>query len=353
MNIIAKKKPSWHGVIAEELVPMPSYNGLLATKAIASAGVAGVGEQFLEGAGTYDERYLHIDAKQIELANAFSKAGIDISDANRILDIGCGSGNATYALFRMAAKAHVFATDLSPSMANLLRSRLIGTPESNRVTTFVADASRVCLEKGVFDAVVGSSMLHHLVDPRRFLLNVLPAVATGGVAVFTEPFRAGHLLFRHLLDSIVTRASTDNSVGPEHLQMFKDYMFTIDVSSTMHVDYEHIEMLDDKWMFTKKFFHDIADETGMNCTIVSYPYAPNQFEARVHQLIYLLSGQEFEMANSIKDICATFDKFIDEDLSHEFPFEAAIVFNRKAEAHRPRGVSTRSDSTGIPLGARV
>ncbi len=96
------------------------------------------------------------------------------------LEIGCGTGLFTA---RFAATgARIDAVDISPDLLDRARAR--GLP-AERVR-FIQAAFEECLDLGPFDAVIGSSVLHHL--------EVVPACAAilrllkpGGSMAFAEP----------------------------------------------------------------------------------------------------------------------------------------------------------------------
>jgi SAM-dependent methyltransferase len=85
-------------------------------------------------------------------------------DDLRILDVGCGNGNFTKALFNAGVNGHFFATDISFNMVQIARLNLI---EFN-VKLFVADGFNVPLRPNLkFDIIHVDSVLHHLIGKTR------------------------------------------------------------------------------------------------------------------------------------------------------------------------------------------
>ena len=85
--------------------------------------------------------------------------------AHRVLDVGCGAGTLAHRL--AAVVPQVDAVDRSPVMVAEARR---SAPAN--LTVHLADALTVDLSAGAYDAVVSSSVLHHLP-----LAEVLPRMA--------------------------------------------------------------------------------------------------------------------------------------------------------------------------------
>jgi len=97
-----------------------------------------------------------------------------------VLEIGCGTGNFTQ---RFAASgATITAVDLSPDM--IAKARRRGLPASR--VRFEAARFEDMDAAGPFDAVIGSSILHHL-DYETGLGKVLDLLKHGGRISFAEP----------------------------------------------------------------------------------------------------------------------------------------------------------------------
>jgi SAM-dependent methyltransferase len=99
----------------------------------------------------------------------------------RALELGCGTG---VFLERVAASgARITAIDLSSDLLARARARLA---ETANVALVRGNAEKMPFPDRSFDAVYGSSILHHL-SLDRSLAEVLRLLRPGGLLVFAEP----------------------------------------------------------------------------------------------------------------------------------------------------------------------
>ncbi|MDZ7343572.1 MAG: class I SAM-dependent methyltransferase [candidate division KSB1 bacterium] len=99
---------------------------------------------------------------------------------NRVLEIGCGTGVFTE---RFAAfGCDIVAVDLSEDLLEIARKR----PLSATQVCFLCKPFEECEIEGPFDAVVGSSILHHL-DLQTALPKIFTLLKAGGRIAFAEP----------------------------------------------------------------------------------------------------------------------------------------------------------------------
>ncbi|HVR72208.1 MAG TPA: class I SAM-dependent methyltransferase [Vicinamibacteria bacterium] len=99
----------------------------------------------------------------------------------RALEVGCGTGLFLDQVARSGATLH--ALDLSTHLLARTRARVAGHAH---VSLQCGNAEQMPYPDACFDAVYGSSVLHHL-DLDRALREVFRVLRPGGRAVFTEP----------------------------------------------------------------------------------------------------------------------------------------------------------------------
>jgi SAM-dependent methyltransferase len=103
-----------------------------------------------------------------------------LTEGTHALEVGCGSGLFTEMF--AARGARLLAVDISPDLLEYARRR--GLP-AGRVEFREVEFERCALD-GPFDAVIGSSVLHHLEQPAA-LGRMFDLLRPGGVLSFAEP----------------------------------------------------------------------------------------------------------------------------------------------------------------------
>lgn len=103
-----------------------------------------------------------------------------LAPGKRVLEIGCGTGIFTE--FFAQSGAHILAVDISEDLLKIARSKNM---PADRVE-FLNKRFEECETDGGFDAIVGSSVLHHLdIDPA--LKRIHELLKPGGIMCFGEP----------------------------------------------------------------------------------------------------------------------------------------------------------------------
>jgi len=104
-----------------------------------------------------------------------SLAELDLRAADRVLDVGCGTGAGSRAA--AATAANVVGIDLSPEMIRQAVGLAAGI---ENVRFEVADAERLPFGDREFTAVLCSNALHHYPDPARAVAEMARVLAPGG-----------------------------------------------------------------------------------------------------------------------------------------------------------------------------
>jgi SAM-dependent methyltransferase len=104
-----------------------------------------------------------------------------LAPGKRALEVGCGTGLFLERVARSGATLH--GMDLSPDLLLKAKARVGALPN---VSIQRGDAHRMPYPDGSFDAVYGSSILHHL-DLEAALRESHRVLRSGGRVVFTEP----------------------------------------------------------------------------------------------------------------------------------------------------------------------
>lgn len=114
--------------------------------------------------------------RRAEIISAGARLGI----GSRALEIGCGTGMFTEIFARTGAT--IVAVDISPDL--LRRARTRGLPPDR--VRFLEKQFEECDVEGPFDAVIGSSVLHHL-EVDVALRRIFALLSPGGRMSFAEP----------------------------------------------------------------------------------------------------------------------------------------------------------------------
>lgn len=111
--------------------------------------------------------------------------------AGRLLDLGCGPADVTVRLARALPGLAVDGVDGAAEMIRLGRRRVTAAGLDGRVRLFemrLPAAAREWAQRGRYDAVVSTSLLHHLADP-IVLWDAVREAAAPGAAIFVWDLR--------------------------------------------------------------------------------------------------------------------------------------------------------------------
>lgn len=98
----------------------------------------------------------------------------------KVLEIGCGTGFFTKEIVKKPVQLTVI--DISPELIEIAKRNII----SSNVEFVIDNAYDMTFNDQTFDAVIGSSVLHHL-DISLSLKEIYRVLKPGGFMAFTEP----------------------------------------------------------------------------------------------------------------------------------------------------------------------
>jgi ubiquinone/menaquinone biosynthesis C-methylase UbiE len=104
-------------------------------------------------------------------------AALAATPTDRVLDVGCGSGQFAVAIAPFVAQ--VTGVDLTPAMLDKARVHQAKAGVAN-VDWLQADSTALPVADGAFDIVTSRSMFHHAADPAATLAEMRRACAPGG-----------------------------------------------------------------------------------------------------------------------------------------------------------------------------
>jgi len=144
------------------------------------------------------------------------------AEASRVLDLGTGAGRLIAMAKQRWPNVKAVGVDFSPTMLELSRARFAG---DSSVTILTHNLDKPLPDLGVFDVVLSSFAIHHVVHERKRSLygEVFNMLATGGVFCNLEhvssPTPRLHLEFLQSLDVVPENDDPSNKLLDLEIQL--------------------------------------------------------------------------------------------------------------------------------------
>lgn len=118
-------------------------------------------------------------------------------EQGRALDIGTGPGQIVIKSARRLPHWSFVGVDRSPAMIAQARANLAaaGDADRGRVEFEIADGSRLPFPDKSFALVMCNSVLHHLAEPEKLLLEMARLAASGGALLLRDLRRPNRLAY--------------------------------------------------------------------------------------------------------------------------------------------------------------
>lgn len=115
--------------------------------------------------------------------------GKDFTPVERLLEIGCGSGNILLNLSLSGMIRYPYGIDISQGMIDecYKNAQKLGID----VALMMGDAEHLLYHDDYFDKVIGHAILHHVPNPIAVFKEVYRVLKPGGTCIFTEPSKTG------------------------------------------------------------------------------------------------------------------------------------------------------------------
>ncbi len=139
------------------------------------------------------------------IENRYALSQLGPLEGKRILDLGCGAGEA--AVYFASQGADCFAFDLSPGMVEVAQA--LAQKHNVQVKFAVAEAGRLPYPDQFFDLVFGNGVLHH-VDFLVCAKEARRVLKPSGKAAFVEPlpYNPAIQLYRKIASEVRTDYET-------------------------------------------------------------------------------------------------------------------------------------------------
>ncbi len=318
------------------LVVNSDMSGIFAPKDDLNSKKIGVTEQFLNNADIYHEKYFDTRYFNYCLSGALSKISFSKDDPF-ILDIGSGSGNTVIPALQLLKNSRIIATDISENLLYILKRYLQHNPDfAGRVSLVCMDATRANYYKeNMFDLAVGAAILHHLIDPYPCIEAVCRSLKEGSSAIFFEPFENGAAILRIAYTEILKKSKESKFPWTSDLdgkaadflgRLINDFAVRAGTDKSSKL----FQKIDDKWLFTRKFFHIAAERYKLrNVTI--YPLHDTEHQFRKQTETYLRLGIGADpgiLPNWAWEILDYYDGLFSPELKDDLLIEGAIILTK-------------------------
>ena len=112
--------------------------------------------------------------------------GLDLPARSRVLDLGCGSGEAVPALLEFGAK-EIFGVDIS--LIELILAKKLYQEMGYAVSLVLGCAEALPFQEEMFDMVYSPDVIEHVSDQSAYLSESNRVLNEGGVLLFNSPNR--------------------------------------------------------------------------------------------------------------------------------------------------------------------
>lgn len=167
----------WPGIVLM-LVVVPPVARLRRGRTVPESGRRSAGDAkaaFFDAMA--DEWDLRLDLQELSSQLARGVEELGVRPDERILDVGCGTGNLTRALLeRLSPEGRITAIDIAPRMIRAARRKI----RDARVDFRVADARKLPLPDSSFDRVICFSVWPHIDDREVAAAEMVRVLKPGG-----------------------------------------------------------------------------------------------------------------------------------------------------------------------------
>jgi len=178
--------------------------------------------------------------------------------------------------------------------------------------------------------VIGAAILHHLLDPRAALANVVASLKPGGRMIFIEPLEAGSLVLTMLYARVLeVLAGTGEGAGAL-AGLMRAWRLDIQCRLGPPVVSPRTALLDDKWVFDTPYLIDLARQLGL-AKVEIHPAQrdlTNVFEQAFRSNLADSGHAELAITPGVLAAVREFDRAIDAELKSHLCPTGIVVFTK-------------------------
>ncbi len=142
-------------------------------------------------------------------SNEMRKIVVDfakISEGDRVLEVGCGTGFTTEEIVRRINERNVYAVDLTPEQ---MRKAVFKFKKANFL---IGDAENLPFKDNVFDAAISAGSIEYWPNPQKGISEMARVVKPGGRVVILAPRKPENRIVRRFAEGIMLFPSTQQCV---------------------------------------------------------------------------------------------------------------------------------------------
>lgn len=185
----------------------------------------------------------------------------------RVLEFGAGTGNLTVGLAAHGRFSEIHCADLSPRFMGRLLEKVKRIVPQGTFVPYLLDANRLPFDDDSFDAVLGHSVLHHLLHFENTLADTCRILRPGGVAMFGDPVMEGHSLLHLAAGQIAAleAAGIGSPLSPRTRAII-DHIADIGTIKlrNLSVRDDALNAVEDKFIFPTELLRETARQTGFS-----------------------------------------------------------------------------------------
>lgn len=124
--------------------------------------------------------------QMILMRQLVARRTVGLCAAGEAADIGCGTGQLTIDLARLAPDLHIIGVDLAAEMLERAQKQVAAAHASQRITFRLGNANRLPFDDGSLDLVVSTLSLHHWADPVAVFDEIQRVLRPGGAYLIAD-----------------------------------------------------------------------------------------------------------------------------------------------------------------------
>jgi len=285
--------------------------------------------QFTKDAESYAKKYHKTNYFKNLICKALTTSNLEIDNQHTtsILDIGSGAGNSVLPLMELFPNSKIIASDLSVELLYILKGHLSEIKSQITCNLLQLNAEELDFHPDSFDMVVGAAILHHLFSPDKTISGCSKILKPGGCAIFFEPFENGNSIICSAYNQIL-KDERQKHLSMKIRNFLKNRIEFCNIRRGNDKSPKQFLKIDDKWMFTKTYFYNLAKKNNFSeCIIYPIIEPSHAFEDKVKvHLKFIEAASEFpEWA---WEIIQEYDKIFSNDAKNDLIIEGTIIFKK-------------------------